>query len=58
MPALVVERASKEHPTLTELLKGPELPGVQKAKILAGIVDGLAAIHVIEHYNLNIRIGR
>jgi len=58
MPALVVERASESHPTLTELLKGPELPGVQKAEILAGITDGLAAIHVIEHCYFSIHINR
>jgi hypothetical protein len=48
MPALVVERASSSWPTLAHLLEGPELPGVQKSEILAGITDGLIAVHVTE----------
>ncbi|KAI1849825.1 hypothetical protein JX266_004774 [Neoarthrinium moseri] len=47
LPALVVERASESCPTLTQLLEGPGLLGVQKAEVLAGITEGLIAIHSV-----------
>ena len=46
LPALVVERASEYFPTLQSLVENRKLRGVQKADILAGIANGLGAIHV------------
>ncbi|KAH6873480.1 kinase-like domain-containing protein [Thelonectria olida] len=45
LPALVVERASAHCPTIQSLIESRKLRGVQKADILAGIVDGLAVIN-------------
>jgi serine/threonine protein kinase len=46
LPALVVEKASEAFPTLDMLLQKRTLCGVEKADLLAGIADGLGAIHV------------
>ncbi|KAH6974500.1 hypothetical protein BKA56DRAFT_734054 [Ilyonectria sp. MPI-CAGE-AT-0026] len=47
LPALVVERASEHVPTLQSLIENRKLRGVQKADVLAGIADGLGAIHLL-----------
>ncbi|KAG4438268.1 hypothetical protein IFR05_006250 [Cadophora sp. M221] len=45
LPAVVVEKAMDLHPTLDDVLDKRVLKGTEKAEILAGITDGLFAIH-------------
>jgi hypothetical protein len=43
----VVEKASKDYPTLEEFLSSDiRLSYVEKAELLAGVTSGLQAIHV------------
>jgi hypothetical protein len=46
LPALVVELACADFPTLDTLLMRRSLANTEKAEILAGICDGLEALHV------------
>ena len=47
LPALVVEKASNDYPTLEHLLSANlKLSYVEKAEILAGVTSGLELIHV------------
>lgn len=46
LPALVVELACHESRTLKELMKIRKLNMQEKAELIAGISDGLQAIHV------------
>lgn len=45
LPALVVERASKQYPTLDRLVQHEKMNWLAKAELLAGITDGVEAIH-------------